>query len=150
MEALNTAKDSLSEQLELEQVVKKFQQWRAGRQKLERIPEVLWQAAASLYPRYSVFCIARALRLDFVDIRDRIHSKRKQSCGLKRKGAMARGAHSQGLHFMELPAAAAAGGSECSVKLKDGPRGTQITIRLKGSGIGPLLESLGGLWKRSE
>jgi hypothetical protein len=151
MEALNTANDSeLSEQTDLEGVIKQFQRWRAGRQKIERIPEALWRAAASLYPRYSVFRIARSLRLDFVDIRDRIHPNRKPSRGLKRKGAVAAGTHSDRLHFMELPAASPAGLSECSVKLKDGHRGTRITIRLKASGVGPLLEMLRGLWKRAE
>jgi len=149
MEALSSATDSLSAQTDLEGVVKQFQRWRSGRQKIERIPEALWQAAASLYPRYSVFHIARALHLDFVDIRDRIHPNRKQNLrGLKGKGAWAAGTEGDRLHFMELPAALPAGLSECSVKLKDGPRGTRITMRLKGSGVGPLLEILRGLWTR--
>lgn len=148
MEALSSATDSFSAQRDLEGVVKEFQRWRSSRRKIERIPEVLWQAAASLYPRYSVFHIARALHLDFVDIRDRIHHNRKQNLRrLKGKGGAA-GTDGDGLHFMELPAALPAGLSECTVKVKDGPRGTRITMRLKGSGVGPLLEILRGLWTR--
>jgi hypothetical protein len=150
MEALNTTHDALIDEAELEGVVKQFEQWRASRRKIERIPEPLWQAAASLYPRYTVFRIARALRLDFVDLRDRIHPKGRRNRSLNRKGAVGAGSEVDGLHFMELPAAPIAGLSECSVRMKDGPGGTRITIRLKGAGVGQLLEMLRGLWSRAQ
>jgi len=148
MEAHNTAHDALIDTQELEGVVQQFQRWRANRRKMERIPEALWQAAASLYPRYPVHHIARALGLDFVGLRDRINPKGKENRSLNRKGAAR--PKGVGLHFMELPATPVAGLSECSVKVKDGPRGTRITIRLKGAGVGQLLQMLRGLWSRAQ
>ena len=150
MEALNTRQDGPIGEAELAGVVQQFQRWRASRHKIERIPEALWQAATSLYPRYTVCRIARALRLDFVDLRDRIHPKGRKSRRLNDKGAFGGGFEADGLHFMELPAAAVAGLSECRVKVKDGPRGTRITIRLKGAGVGQLLQTLRGLWSRPQ
>ncbi len=132
----------------LEAVVDRFAQWRTTRKKIERIPESLWQAAASLHPRYSVHQIARALRLDFVDIRNRIlpdHRHRRRS---PRQPAPPAGVLAESAPFLELPPvpAPAAGPSECILKLKEGPQGTRLTIRLKGVGtMGPLLEVLRGL-----
>lgn len=150
MEALNTTQNAPISEPELEGVVKQFEQWRANRRKIERIPEPLWQAATALYPRYTVFRIARALRLDFVELRDRIHPNGRKNRTLNRKGAAGAGSEIDGLHFMELPAPPVAGLSECSVKVKDGPLGTRITIRLKGTGVGQLLQTLRGLWSWAE
>ena len=125
-------------------VVSQFQRWRANRTKMERIPEALWHAAVALYPRYNVNKIARALRLDFVDVRDRIRPQAKATGRVKRKSTAASVGR---LHFMELPAAAVGGSqSECHLKVRNGRRGMRITLRLKGSGVGQLLETLRGLW----
>lgn len=142
MEAINVAQGALVVERELAGLVKQFQEWRTNRGKVERIPEALWQAAVALYPRYSVFRIARALRLNFVELRDRIRPRAKAPEKAKRKstsGSVER------LHFMELPAA---GGSqsECHLKVRNGRGGVRITLRLKGSGVGQLLETLRGLW----
>jgi hypothetical protein len=146
MRTVSARKDSANVNPDLQHVIHQFQQWRGGRQKIERIPEPLWQAAASLYPRYSVFRIARALRLDFVDIRDRIHGNRKQGRGLKPTRGAATGSATDGLHFMELPAATVSSGEECQLQVRIGPRGTRMSIRLKGAGVGQMLERLRGLW----
>lgn len=139
----NAASVSVSD-AQLTAVVNRFQQWRASRTKIERIPEALWQAAVALYPRYSIFRIARALRLNFVELRDRVRPKAKATGRVNRKGAPA---SVERLHFMELPAAAVGGSqSECHLKVRNGRCGTRITLRLKGSGVGQLLETLHGLW----
>jgi hypothetical protein len=129
---------------QLAAVINRFRQWRRSRTKAERIPEALWCAAVALYPRYSVFRIARTLRLNFVELRDRARPEAKANGRINRKSTPA---SVQRLHFMELPAAAVGGGqSECQLKVRNGRRGTRITLRLKGSGIGQLLETLRGLW----
>jgi hypothetical protein len=139
----NAASVSVSD-AQLTAVVNRFQQWRRSRTKIERIPEALWQAAVALYPRYSVFRIARALRLNFVELRDRVRPKAKASGRINRKSTSA---SVERLHFMELPAAARGGSqSECHLRVKNGRWGTRITLRLKGSGVGQLLETLCGLW----
>jgi len=150
MEAINATFDAQGSEPELAGVINQFQRWRSNRRKIERIPEALWRAAASLYPRYSVCQIARALRLDFVDLRDRIHPTRKVKRAPQRKGVVGTRSEMDGLHFMEIPAAPTAGVSECSVKVKDGPRGARLTIRLKGAGVAQLLQTLRGLWSRAQ
>jgi hypothetical protein len=128
---------------QLAAVVSQFQRWRTSRTKMGKIPESLWQAAVALYPRYNVNKIARTLGLDFVDVRDRIRPKATEN------GTRAVGSRTKidRLHFMELPAAGVGGSqSECHLKVRNGRRGTRITLRLKGSGVGQLLETLRGLW----
>jgi hypothetical protein len=137
----NAAPVSVSD-AQLAAVVNRFHQWRGSRAKIERIPEALWQAAGALYPRYSVFRIARALRLNFVELRDRVRPKAKATRRVNRKNTPS---SVERLHFMELPAAAV-GGGECHLKVRKGRRGTRVTLRFKGSGVGQLLETLRGLW----
>jgi len=54
----------------LDEIRAQFEQWRHSRDKGKAIPEALWEAAASLYPAYSLHRISRALRLN--------HTKLKQ------------------------------------------------------------------------
>ena len=139
----NAAPVSVSD-AQLAAVVNRFHQWRGSRAKIERIPEALWQAAGALYPRYSVFRIARALGLNFVELRDRVRPEAKATGRVNRKSTPA---SAERLHFLELPAAAVGGSqSECHLKVREGRRGTRITLRFKGSGVGQLLETLRGLW----
>src|SRR5271157_5265532 len=105
MKALRAMKHSARVGPDLQHVIYQFQQWRVGRQKLGRIPEPLWQAAASLHPRYSVFRIARALRLNFNDMRDRIHGKRKLVGVQKQSRSVVAEPEADRLHFVEMPAA---------------------------------------------
>lgn len=144
MKAVRVGNISANVDPDLKQVIHQFQQWRAGRGKIERIPEALWQAAGSLYPRYSVFRIARALRLNFNDMRDRIHGN--HNLGLKHSRGAVGGSAADGFHFMEMPAAAATCGEECQLKVRIGARGSRISIRLRGAGVGQMLERLRGLW----
>ena len=58
------------EQPNLDEIRAQFEQWRHSRDKGKAIPEALWEAAASLYPAYSLHRISRALRLN--------HTKLKQ------------------------------------------------------------------------
>jgi len=118
----------------LEEVQGQFQGWRRQRTKGQRIPEELWQAAAALYPRYSVYQISRTLRLDHMDLKARVGVGEKR----RSKGR-------QEPQFIELPfTGTTPDTAECMVKVRD-RRGSRIHIKVKGTGIGPLLESLKGL-----
>jgi len=102
----------------LEEVQGKFQAWRQQRTKGQRIPEALWQAAAALYPRYSIYQISRALRLDHMDLKARV--------GV---GERRRSKSRQEAQFIELPfASSAADTAECLVKVRD-RRGSRILFR---------------------
>ena len=118
----------------LEEVQRQFQGWRQQRTKGQRIPEALWQAAAALYPRYSIYQISRALRLDHMDLKARV------GVGEKRRST-----GRQEPQFIELPfTSSAADTAECLVKVRD-RRGSRIHIKVKGAGLGALLEALKGL-----
>ena len=118
----------------LEEVQGQFQVWRQQRKKGQRIPDALWQAAAALYPRYSIYQISRTLRLDHMDLKARV------GVGEKRRSK-----HKQEPQFIELPFTSSVGATaECLVKVRD-RRGSRIHIKVKGTGLGPLLEALKGL-----
>lgn len=125
---------SRSAQSSLEEVQGQFQAWRRQRTKGQRIPEELWQAAVALYPRYSVYQISRTLRLDHMDLKARVGVGEKR----RSKGR-------QEPQFIELPfTGSTPDTAECMVKVRD-RRGSRIHIKVKGTGVGPLLEALKGL-----
>jgi hypothetical protein len=118
----------------LEEVQEEFQAWRKRRMMGQRIPDALWQAAAALYPRYSIYQISRTLRLDHMDLKARVGVGEKR----RSKGK-------QEPQFIELPfTSSAVDTAECLVKVRD-RRGSRIHIKVKGAGLGPLLEALKGL-----
>jgi hypothetical protein len=53
----------------LESVAKQFEYWRANRQKRDRIPRHLWQAAAQLCKDHPPTQVCRCLRLSFTDLK---------------------------------------------------------------------------------
>jgi hypothetical protein len=138
MEKLNDARNgSLGNQQDLTAVLQQFEQWRARKGSGERIPQHLWQAAASVYPRYSANKIARCLRPDSGDLGRYVRPSRKQRSSKPQEVPQ----------FMPLAVAPAGGVADCSIKLKDGPR-ARVTIRLKGAGVGPVIQLLRELWSR--
>jgi hypothetical protein len=125
-------------QRDLETVLKQFERWRAHKQDGERIPQHLWQAAISLYPNYSMNKIARSLRLDSGDLRDRIQLT---------DGKNRRSKSQEIPQFMPLAVAPAEGLADCHIKVKDG-RKSRLTIQLKGVGVQALVEVLREIWSR--
>ncbi len=61
--------------ISLETVKQEFQQWRARRKHRSRIPEELWEAAASLTEQYSVHYICKSLGLNHSALRDRVSAR---------------------------------------------------------------------------
>jgi len=84
--------ESRLSQYTLEEVQGQFQSWRAQRKKGQRIPEELWKAAIGLYSHYSIYKIARALRLDHMDLKERINRIGKGKLPAKHEP-----------HFIEFP-----------------------------------------------
>jgi len=82
-------------------------------------------------------------------MRDRINGKGKLVRAQKHSRSAVAGAETDGLHFVEMPAAAVADGEECQLKIRIGARGIRMSIRLKGAGVGQMLERLRGLWSCS-
>ena len=119
---------------DLEEVRRMFEQWRQRRKLGARIPAELWEAAVSLYPRYTVNQISRELRLDFVDLKKRIGNGAKKSEG------------ATDFRFWEfrLPDSRM-NIQECRLRAEDGS-GRKVELELKDIGTEPLLQLLGGLW----
>jgi len=58
----------------LEVIREQFKTWRKTREKRTPIPDALWDAAVSLSPRYSLYQIVKALRLNYNDLKCRIQT----------------------------------------------------------------------------
>jgi len=58
----------------LKEVQEQFETWRKTREKRTAIPDILWEAAVSLTPRYSLYQISKALRLNYNDLKCRLET----------------------------------------------------------------------------
>jgi hypothetical protein len=74
MDTLPVEKDNPT----LESVTRQFEAWRANRQKRDRIPRHLWQAAAQLCKDYPITQVCRCLRLSFADLKKHLPGEKKE------------------------------------------------------------------------
>jgi len=119
-------------ELDLDGVCERFESWRANRKRGARIPAELWQAAVSLYPRYSVNRIAKTLRLGYEDLRSRVES--------------GNGSGGKDFRFWELRLSELrAHIGECRLRAEDGA-GRKLELELKSIEAEELLQLLGVLW----
>lgn len=58
----------------LEEVRALFEHWRQNRKKRGPLPESLWEAAASLYPSYSLYRIAKTLHLNHTKLKHTLYT----------------------------------------------------------------------------
>jgi hypothetical protein len=97
----------------------KFEKWRQRRTGQERIPETLWSEAVEMARRYGTWPAAKALRLDYNKLKQRVVA------GTERR------ASNSSVSFVEvIPAAAAV--SSCMVEMDNG-RGARMRIEWKGA-----------------
>ena len=117
---------------DLEGVRELFEQWRDNRKRGSRIPGELWQAAISLFPRYTVNRISRTLGLDYEGVRSRVENEKDGG--------------TKGFRFWELRLSEQqAHIGECRLRAEDGA-GRKVELELKSIEAGQLLQLLGGLW----
>lgn len=114
----------------LEEVDQRFKRWRSTRTRGTPIPEALWASAVGLARAQGLNRTARALRLDYYDL------KRRLECA--EGGACARQAPPT---FLEWLTPAAIGSCECRVELHNA-RGAKMRIELKGGDLAGSLASL--------
>ena len=93
-----------------------FEKWRSGSPARRKIPEGLWDLAATLGGTYGVNRTAQVLRLDYYDLKRRV-----EAAGLK----AAPGSETVATFVEVLPRP----GGECAVEIED-RRGAKMTIRL--------------------
>lgn len=106
---------------ELEQLRRRFEEFRNARAGHARLPEALWAAAAELAKRYGVNPTARALRLEYGGLRKRVDN---------RSPAKRKRAPSTPPTFMEFVAPGAKAVSNCTVEVES-PQGGKLRLELK-------------------
>lgn len=126
----------------LENARRRFERWRRTSRPKSRIPEPLWQAAASMAEQYGLHRTARVLRLDYYSLKKRLDARAASRAAASPPDAAV------GSPFIELPPAAAPVAGECIVELEDGS-GAKMRIQLKGAAP-PDLAALSRSFWRSE
>jgi len=104
----------------LEAVRKRFQIWRKNGRAGRRIPDALWGAAVELCRDHSVGKVSRALRLDYYDLRNRVHKTKDAGLG-------------PDLGFVKLDLGAPmVAASEWRVEM-EAPNGAKMILSLRGA-----------------
>jgi hypothetical protein len=105
----------------LEATIKQFEDWRARRQRQERIPQHLWKAATDLCKTHPATHVCRSLRLSYSDL----------------KKHMAADSYPAPVQFMQLELSSAAGPWSICCERADGSR-----LSLSANGPMPAIELL--------
>jgi hypothetical protein len=119
--------DASDLQSDLEQLRRRFEEFRNTQSVRSRLPDSLWAAAAELASRHGVNPTARALRLDYTALRKRVKKpeapKRKRTAGAPPT-------------FMEFVAPGAKAVTNCTVEVESTHAGRQATVGIEGCGNG--------------
>lgn len=113
----------------LEEVRRRFAQWRGTRVTQGAIPEELWSAAASCAAEYGAYRSARALGLDSGKLKRRIDPQK----GRKKKASRRRPA------FVEVAPARPTPTPECVLEVES-RTGTRLRIQLRGTPLAEVAE----------
>ncbi len=106
---------------EVERVRQRFERWRRTRKKRSPTPERLWRAAVQVAGSYGVNKTARALGLDYYELKKRLQVA--PGAQAAEEGAIGR--------FVEVVAALPAVNGECVVEVESAG-GTKMRVHLKG------------------
>jgi hypothetical protein len=124
----------------LEELDRRFSQWRDSCRQGERIPAQLWAAAAQMAREHGVSRIATRLRLNTVALKRHMHAGEGQPAGASAP------------EFVELIAAASASvttappvAHECVIELQNA-HGAKMRVELNGPGLAGLAHLCSGFW----
>ena len=106
---------------DLEQLRRRFEEFRNTQPGYSRLPDGLWAAAAELARRYGVNPTARALRLEYKGLRKRVEDQQRPKA--KRKKAEAP-------NFLEFIAPGAKAVTNCTVEVESA-QGSKLRLELK-------------------
>lgn len=120
---------------QLERVQFRFELWRKTRKRGSPIPETLWAAAVELACEQGVHRTARALRLDYYSLKERLPADAGQPCRSPNKAA-----------FVELLPPQANGHSSCIIEMENA-QGGKIKIHLQGLDSSDLVALSNSFWK---
>lgn len=119
----------------LEIVKQQFEHWRAKRSHRGRIPDELWEAAASLSRQYSVHYISRSLGVNHSALRDRVAAR---SMGEDRESQTC---------FFELPPPQSAPMVGCLIEMENS-HGDKMRMHFTGETSFDLLAFGQDFWRR--
>jgi hypothetical protein len=122
----------------IERVRQRLEEWRKTHRPRSRIPGRLWNAAVRLAANHGLNRTARALHLDYYDLKKRLDATVGPASVVQEPVPS----------FVELVPASPAACPECLVELESGS-GTKLRIHFKGT-VGPDLAVLGHLFWRGE
>lgn len=132
----------------LEQVERRFKQWRQTRRRGEHIPAPLWAAAVSLGRVYGLQRVAQALGIDPQRLKRRLAPAGPATRAGAATPASQGGTTTHGPQFVECFAAPAAGTTathECVVELQN-VRGAKMRVELSGRALHSLVGLCSALW----
>jgi hypothetical protein len=112
---------------QVEQLKRRFEEFRNAQPLRARLPEALWAAAAELATRYGVHPIARALRLDYSGLRRRVEQRREEKSGAVDAAA-----------FIELVGPVAGTSTSCRVEVESA-EGSKLRLEFNAVATGELV-----------
>ena len=115
---------------DLEQLRRRFEEFRATQPKRSRFPEALWAAAAELAKRYGVNRTAQVLRLEYGGLRKRVENQPRPKAQSKKKEAAS---------FLEFIAPGAKPVSNCLVEVESA-QGGKLRLELKAIATSELVD----------
>ena len=127
---------SANDKRRLEEVRERFEEWRDSRDKRGRIPDALWQAAATLYPAYSLHKIAKALHLNQSKLKQCVHEQQAVSSLPAAPAA-----------FIDLGVSDVLTPCECIVEMQH-QNGARMRVQVKGQNELDLMKLIRQFWSR--
>ena len=106
----------------LEDIRRRFERWRRTRVAGSRIPGSLWTAAVRVAGTYGLHRTARALRLDYYSLKERVEQQATASPASTVDAA--------GVPFLELASPASMASCDCTVEWEDAA-GAKMRMHLK-------------------
>jgi hypothetical protein len=121
--------------IDLERVRLRFERWRRTHQRCSRIPEALWASAVELVREHGLHRTARALRLNYYSLKERLPAVGGPPCRSQNKAT-----------FVELLPPGASDLSACTIEMENA-QGGKMKIHLQGLGSPDLSVLSNSFWK---
>ena len=115
----------------LERLRQRFDRWRQTCDGRSRIPEALWAAAVKAAGKYGLNATARALRLDYYSLKNRVEADGSRDGSDRREVAKSAAGTIRRGRFVELASVAPACSPECILELEH-PGGAKMRVHLTG------------------
>ena len=123
---------------DLESTRRRFEQWRQTRGGRMPIPESLWSAAVKMAQRYGICRTAKALRLGYYSLKERVEGE--AAAKAETPPAVSKAT------FLELPLPSPTVAGECLLEWED-MAGAKMRVHLKGVAVPDLVALSRSFWE---